>query len=442
MTTVTSTRTAGSTVSRLDNGLRVLTVPRPTDTMCAMLFVTVGARHETRENSGVAHMLEHLFFSGTPRWPSLRAIASEIDSWGCRFNAMTEKEYTAYYVYGAAEYVTPAIELIADLIHHAVVPPADVERERQVVLAELRARQDDQRQASRQLANLALYGDTPMGWETVGFADVLSQLGRDELMRFRAARYQPPHMILSVAGPVDHAAVTGLAARYFGTGPATAAPPIEPPEPAGYAAPINLATRRDSRLAQLWLIGPGPAYAQPEREMMAARMMNAILGSSMSSRLFSAVRERQGLCYGIRSTLNASSDVGAFLVATSVAPGRAGRLVASVLDEMGRLAADGPDQAEVAKARAIVKGTSALERQDITTLARLSAHELMQREVVRDRAEYNALADAVTGAEVIDAARRYLDPTTLRCVVAGPDETLPEITATDRLPVREWVRAD
>ena len=162
MTTRTTTGAAAATVGLLDNGLRVLTAPRAGDTMCATLFVTVGARHETRENSGVAHMLEHLFFSGTPRWPSLRAIASEIDSWGCRFNAMTEKEYTAYYVYGAAEYLTAAIELIADLIHHAVVPPADIERERQVVLAELRARQDNQRQASRQLANLALYGDTPM----------------------------------------------------------------------------------------------------------------------------------------------------------------------------------------------------------------------------------------------------------------------------------------
>jgi len=277
---------------------------------------------------------------------------------------------------------------------------------------------------------------------------VLSRLDRDELMRFRTARYQPPQMILSVAGQVDHADVTDLAGRYFDPGwqintdPATPTPPVEPPEPASYAAPINLATRRDSRLAHLWLVGPGPAYAQPEREMMAARLMNAILGSSMSSRLFTAVRERQGLCYGIRSTVDPSSDVGAFLVATSVAPDRAGRVVASVLEEMGRLAAEGPDQAELAKARAIVKGTSALDREDTTALARLSAFELMHRGVVRSRAERNALADAVTCPEVVDAARRYLDPATLRCVVAGPDETLPEITAAGCLPVDEWVRAD
>jgi predicted Zn-dependent peptidase len=427
----------GFAVDRLDNGLRVLSAQRPGDTMCAMLFVTAGSRYERRENSGVAHMLEHLFFSGTPRRPSLRVIAGEIDGWGCRFNALTDQEYTAYYIHGAAGYTEPAVELIADLIHHAVLPPADIERERQVIFTELRTRQDNQRQRSRQLANLALYGDAPMGWDTVGFPDVLERLDRDALMAFRAGLYQPARMILSVAGPVPHERVLSLAQRHFSADPGGGVA-VPEPEPAGYAPPTNIAAHRDSRLAHLWLSAPGPAYADPERDMMAARLMNAVLGTSMSSRLFTSVREQKGLCYSIRSTLDPCSDVGAFLVATGVAPGKAARLVESVVEEMVRLAEDGPTEAEMAKARAIVKGTSALDREDAAALARLSAFELMHRGFVRTRAERDALADALDPAEVTTAAKRHLNPAHLHCGVVGPPEVVANLAAADCLPSHEW----
>lgn len=431
----------GAMVTRFPNGLRVLTAPRPSDTMCVMLFVTAGSRYESREISGAAHMLEHLFFSGTERRPSMRTISSEIDSWGCRFNAITDKEYTAYYIHGATEHVERAVELVADLIHNAVLPPDDIERERKVIFAELRSREDSQRQVSRNLANLALYGDTPMGWETVGFPDVLNRLGREDLMLFRTALYQPRRMILSVAGPVDHDTFTALAEHHF-AGEHEGADTYDGPAPATYAPPGNITTDRASRQAHLWLVTPGPSYAQPEREMMAARLMNSVFGSSMSSRLFTSVRERQGLCYAIRSTLDPAAEVGAFLVATSVAPANAGLLVKSVNDEMTRLAAEGPTNAELAKARAIVKGTSVLEREDTAAVARLSAFELMQRGKVSSREDRDVLADSITFDEVVEAARRYLDPTAIRCAMAGPRAAVTALTDAGCLPSSEWITVE
>jgi predicted Zn-dependent peptidase len=427
----------GFPVTPLVNGVRALTAPRAGDTMCVMLFVTAGSRFESRENSGAAHMLEHLFFSGTARRPSLRMIAAEIDSWGCRFNALTDKEYTAYYIHGAAGNVEAALELIADLMHNAVLPPDDIERERKVIFAELRSRQDNLRQISRQLANRALYGDEPMGWETVGFTDVLSTLDRDQLMEFRHALYRGSRMIVSVAGPTPHDRLAALTERHFGTVPAAPDGPAVP-APASYAAPVNVSVPRDSRLAHLWLVGPGPTYADPEREMMAVRLMNAVFGSSMSSRLFTSVREDQGLCYSIRSTLDPCSDVGAFLVATAVAPDKAPQVVSSVTDEMARLAASGPTDAELAKARAIVKGTSALDREDAAALARFSAFELMHRGFVRTRAERDDLANSVTRDEVVEVTRRYLDPAGLRCAVAGPAEVVPRLVDAGCLASPQW----
>jgi predicted Zn-dependent peptidase len=249
-------------------------------------------------------------------------------------------------------------------------------------------------------------------------------------------------MIISVASPAPHEQIVALAERSFGAGLSCAdgAPPR--PAPAAYAAPVNVAVSRDSRLAHLWLAGPGPAYAEAERQMMAARLMNAVFGSSMSSRLFTAVREEQGLCYAIRSTLDPCSDVGAFLVATAVAPGNAARLIESVSAEMARLAADGPAAAEMTKARAIVKGTSALDREDAAALARLSAFELMHRGFVRSRAERDALADSITLAEVMEASRRYLDPAAMRCAVAGPPEVVRNLASAGCLPSGEWLSTE
>lgn len=424
-------------ISRFTNGFRAVTVPRTSDTMCAMIFVTAGSRFERRDNSGVAHMLEHLFFSGTERRPSLRAIASEIDSWGCRFNAITDREFTAYYIHGAVTYVEPAMRLLADLIHNAVLPAEDIERERKVIFAELRAREDNQRQLSRNLASIALYGDTPMGWDTVGFPDVLTALDRDDLARFRTELYRPDRMILSVVGPADHNPVAELAEQLFGS--ATPRTTVKRTPPAGeYAPPRNIVAERASRQAHLWLIAPGPSYLCTEREMMAARLMNSVFGSSMSSRLFTSVREQQGLCYAIRSTLDPAAEVGAYLVATSVAPDNAGRLVSSVAEQMRLMAKNGPTEEELATAKAIVKGTSVLEREDAAVLARLSGFELMQRAKVSSRADRDALTDAITMDEVVYAARRYLDPASVRCAVVGPAGAVRVLNDAGCLPSSEW----
>ena len=119
---LSSSQMAKAEISTLENGLTVLTVPGGTGSMSAMLFVGAGSRYETREVSGTAHFLEHLFFKGTPRRPTTLEIATEIDSLGCRFNAFTSEEYTAYFVKGAADYTEQAVDVIADMLQRPDPP--------------------------------------------------------------------------------------------------------------------------------------------------------------------------------------------------------------------------------------------------------------------------------------------------------------------------------
>ncbi len=401
----------------LDNGFRVVTVPGGYGSMCAMLFVAAGSRHESRSTSGAAHLLEHLFFSGTPRWPSMRAIAAEIDGWGCRFNALTDKEYTAYFIHGPTERAGDAVAMLAELIHNATLPAGDLERERRVVLAELRTGEDNPRVYCRRLANRALYGDTPMGWDSVGSPEVIRSLGRDDLLAFRTELYVPGQMMLALAGGTDHASNCAAAKEHFLAGDGH-----QPRRPAAVAyAPLeHVVAHRDIRQSHLCLTIPGPTYRHSEREMFTARFVNTVLGSSMSSRLFTSVRERQGLCYSIRSTLDPASDVGAFVIFTSTEPAKSDQVTGSIVAEMERLAADGPTDAELRKARAITKGTHLLEREDSSVLARLSAFELMQRGRISTREEKFAIVDDISAEEVTAAARHWLVPGELRCALVGP----------------------
>src|ERR1700730_4143975 len=223
-------------ISTLNNGLTVLTVPGGTGSMSAMLFVGAGSRYETREVAGTAHFLEHLFFKGTPRRPTTLDIATEIDSLGCRFNAFTSEEYTAYYVKGAAEYTEQAVDVIADMLRNALIPAEEVERERGVVLEEIKMYEDNPQAKVHQLIGRAIYGDTPLGWGVIGFPEVIQNVSRDEVVAYRKRFYAPARMTLVIAGNVTHELNLKLAQQYFADLPAQ---DIDRPLPGTFNLPVN-----------------------------------------------------------------------------------------------------------------------------------------------------------------------------------------------------------
>jgi predicted Zn-dependent peptidase len=404
-------------ISRLDNGLTVLTVPGGTGSMTAMLFVGAGSRYETREVSGTAHFLEHLFFKGTPRRPTTLQLATEIDSLGCRFNAFTSKEYTAYYVKGAAEYADAAVDVIADLLQHALIPAEEVERERGVVLEEMKMYEDNPRSKVQNLIDLVIYGDTPLGWDVVGFPEVISGVSRDQIMAYRESFYAPGRMTLVIAGNVTHATTERLARQHFAGLPER---PLDRALPGAFAEDRAGQDQREIQQANLAMALPGPSHSDPEREVVAARMMAAILGGSMSSRLFISVRERQGLCYSVHASLDMAADIGAIAIGTGTDPEKAATAVRSIVAEMDQLSADGVTAEEMEKGRAMLKGRYVLDREDSMSLAYLSAAELLYRGRVQTMEDYFAVVDSIAAEEVLAAARRYLAPERLRVALVGP----------------------
>ena len=405
-----------SQLSKLGNGLTVVTVPGDASAT-ALLFVGAGSRYETRETAGTAHFLEHLFFKGTPKRPTNLELATEIDSLGCGFNAFTSKESTAYFIRGAAEYMDQAVEIIADLLKNALIPPDEVERERGVILQEMRMYHDSPTAWSGRLAERLVYGDTPMGWDVVGFEEVIGGVSRDRICAYREAFYAPGRMILALAGPVDHVRALELAGRHFGDlRPA----PLSGFEPGRYGEERTAQDHRDVQQASIQITWPGPSIADGETALVETELATALLGGSMSSRLFSTVRERQGLCYSIHAGLSSNSDVGRFNISTGVDPSKAEQAVTSIVRELESFAAEGVTEEEAAKARALLKGRYVMSRESSMTLALTACHDLLQWGRVREREEIFAMVDAAGPAELQRAAKTWFDPAEIRLAVVGP----------------------
>jgi predicted Zn-dependent peptidase len=406
-----------SHISRLENGLTVLTVPGGTGSMSAMLFVGAGSRYETREVSGTAHFLEHLFFKGTPRRPTTLEIATEIDSLGCRFNAFTSEEYTAYFVKGAAEYTARAVDVIADMLRNALIPDEEVDRERGVVLEEMKMYEDNPQAKVFRLAAEVMYGDTPLGWGVLGFPEVISSVSRDQVLAYRMRFYAPGRMTLVISGNADHDESLRLANQHF----ADLAPQSLDEAAAGTFGEVGHRQQgRDVQQANVCLVMPGISHQQPQQDVVAARMMNAIFGGSMSSRLFISVRERQGLCYSVSSSLDMNADIGSVLVYTGTDPAKATTAVESIIGEMETMVAEGVTAEELEKGRAMLKGRYVLDREDSMAVGYLAAAELLYRGRVSSREEQFALIDAVTADAIQGAAAKYLQPDEIRSAVVGP----------------------
>jgi predicted Zn-dependent peptidase len=404
-------------VTRLDNGLTVLTVPGGSGSAAAMLFVGAGSRYETREVSGTAHFLEHLFFKGTPRRPTTLQIATEIDSLGARFNAFTSEEYTAYYVKGAADYTAKSVDVIADMLRNALIPEEEVDRERGVVLEEMKMYEDNPQAKVFRLLGEVMYGDTPLGWGVLGSKEVISTVSREQILDYRTSFYAPGRMTLVISGNAEHQQSLRLADEYFADLPPQ---PLKGALPGRFAELNHKQNARDVQQANIALAMPGISHAEPEAEVVAARMMSAIFGGSMSSRLFISVRERQGLCYSVSSSLDMNADIGSMLVYTGTDPAKAGTAVESIIREMETIVAAGVTKEEMEKGRAMLKGRYVLDREDSMAIGYLAAAEMLYRGKVSTREEQFALIDSVTADQVQEAARRYLKPEEIRSAVVGP----------------------
>jgi predicted Zn-dependent peptidase len=388
-------------ISTLANGLRVVTDPMPgLKTASVGVWVGAGARNETPEVNGIAHMLEHMAFKGTER-RNARAIAEEIEAVGGHLNAYTSRENTAYFARVMAEDVDLALDIVADILQHSLFEPAELERERTVIVQEIAQTNDTPDDVIFDHLQAVAFPDQPLGRSILGTTERVTGMRREQLWEFMAAHYRPSAMVLGAAGAVEHEHVVNLAEKWFS---GLRAAPAVAHDPARYGSGEYRA-ERDLDQAHLAIGFPGVAYDDPD--YYAMQVYATLLGGGMSSRLFQEVRENRGLAYSVYSFTSSFSDSGLFAVYAGASGENMEPLVPVIGEEMAKTAQKvGED--EVARARAQLKVGLMMSLESSSSRVEQVGRQLLifGRPISAD--EIAAAVDKVDAAAVIRCARRVL----------------------------------
>ena len=403
-------------VSRLGNGMRVVTDRMDSvETVSIGVWVGVGTRHEPAEVNGVAHMLEHMAFKGTERRSSL-AIAKEIEAVGGHVNAYTSREQTAYYAKVLAGDVPLALDILADILQHSAFDPAELERERAVILQEIGQAEDTPDDIVFDYFQECAFPDQGMGRPVLGRAEIIRRLDRGTIAGYMHQHYASGGMVLVAAGKVDHDQIVSLAERLFTALPEIADTRADAPRYRGG----DLRKVRDLEQVHVLLGFPGLAFGDPDYHALS--VLSVALGGGMSSRLFQEIREKRGLVYSIYSFVHAYSDSGLFGIYAGTGEAEVAELVPALCEEVRRMPA-GLDAEELERARAQLKAGLLMGLESTSARAEQQAHHMLLFGRPFDAAEIVRKIDAVDAAAVIRAARRIATgPLTLTAL--GPIDRL------------------
>jgi predicted Zn-dependent peptidase len=404
-------------ISTLPNGLRVLTEQMAHVRSATVgIWCDVGSAAEPSEQRGISHLLEHMVFKGTPR-RTAQTIAEEMDAVGGELNAMTDKETTCFYAHVVDRHLPLAVDVLADMLQHALCTADDLAREQQVVLEEIKMYDDSPGEVVHERFARALWRGANLGDPTIGYAHTVTAIERDDLLTWRATRYSPATVFVTAAGNVEHDAVVALVAEAFASFGGDALP--SPSERPRFTPALDVIVD-DTEQAYVLLGTPGLAMRDERR--YALSVLDTLLGGGMSSRLFQTVREQRALAYEIGTFQNGYRDAGLFGISAGCTPERAQECVDVIVDELDRLLHDGVTAREVDRAREHLKGNLTLSLEStFNRMSRLARNVLVHGRQISTE-EVEAAFDAVSVADVDALARDLLGSGQRGLCVLGPAE--------------------
>ena len=402
----------------LSNGLRVLTAPlEHAQSVTCYIMLAAGSRYENVANRGIAHFAEHMFFKGPERRPTAKDIALEVDRFGGEFNAFTSKEYTGYYIRCAGEQRDQALDVLVDMIRNSKFDPEELEREKGVIVEEMNMYFDTPRDYVSSVYDELLFGDNPLGWETLGTKETVTGATRDTFLDYISSWYKPARMVVGVAGMTGDDLLPRLEDLLGDIEPADTGQPV-PSAVERSTEPRVRIHSKDSDQANVCIGLPSYPLGHPDR--YALQLLGTVLGTGMSSRLFLEVRERRGLAYYVYALNSSYTDAGTLVSQAGVDLKRADEAVGVIAQEFKRLAEERVPDDELEKARALAKGRFVLQTESPNGLLLFG----LRREILEGRAaepaELLAGLDAVTVDDVHRVAQDVIGGQGLRLAVIGP----------------------
>lgn len=399
----------------LNNGIRVLSEKVPgCHSVSLGVWVNNGSRHESADNNGISHFIEHMLFKGTGR-RSAQDIAREVDSVGGLLNGFTSREFSCYFVRILSEKLTMAVDLLGDMICNASFSLDDIEKERRVILQEVAMIDDNPEESIHDQFSHRFWAGHPLGKPVIGTREIVGDLDRQQMLDFMSARYVGDNLCVVAAGGLEHDELVALVEKAFGDIPQGAVDSTT-------EAPV--VTRKvdikyqDFEQTHICLGVEG--LPQNHDERYGTYLLNTILGGNMSSRLFQKVREELALAYSVYSFHHNHSDSGSFVVYAGTSAEGAPEVVSAIIQELTRMKHEPVTSGELQSAKDYLKGSMLLAMESMDNrMSRLAKNELFLRNTGISLDKSRAMIDAVTIDTVQDLAQRLFINETLNLQIAG-----------------------
>jgi len=401
--------------SILDNGIRVISEEIPhVHSISIGIWVTCGSRYEDQTTNGTSHFIEHMLFKGTAK-RSAYDIAAAIDSVGGVMNAYTSKELTSFYIKIPDYHLPLAIDLLADIFQHSRFDPDEIEKEKSVVLQEIHLLEDSPDEYIHDFFEAQYWNGHCLGLPVLGTRQGVQAFSRDALLRFFNNRYHGRNLVLTAAGRLRHEDLVKSVRESFGLMDGNAFQNgNDVPEISAKVAVL------EKDLEQIHMMIGGPAPSAVSEDRYVSFVLNAILGGSMSSRLFQEIREKRGLAYAIHSYLTPYMDTGMLNIYAGTGPRDIGQVSGLILDELGRMGRELSADREIEGAKELIKGNFLLSMESTDTrMTRLAKNELCFGRSIPSE-EVVAGVDAVTGEDVRSLARESFNPSAMTVAAIGP----------------------
>jgi predicted Zn-dependent peptidase len=417
-------------VTRLNHGLRVATAEMPHMASVAVgLWVGVGGRYEPAEISGAAHFIEHLLFKGTVR-RSAKEISEAVEGVGGFLNAFTTEEHTCFYARAHVTRFRDLLDVLVDMFLNSRFLPADISKERDVIKEEIAMYRDQPAQLVHDVLHETLWPNHPLGRALTGTEKSLDHIRRADLLDFLRLNYSTANTLLVVAGPLRHSEVLRAFKKYAGKFRAGKKPSFAPVERQQAAPAVRLVTKK---IEQTQLALGIRACSHHDERRFALRVLNAIIGESMSSRLFQILREEKGLAYSVYSSWAFMEDTGAIVISAGLDHHDLEKSLRVIARELRKLGETSVGNAELRRARDFVIGQMELNLESTESQMNWLGESLLDYGKIVTPGEAKDRLLVVTAAAVRAAAREFLQPARLNLALVSPLENAGRLSEVLRL---------
>lgn len=401
--------------TELEGGVRVVTEKMPYVRSVSLgIWVDVGSRNESSAANGISHFIEHMVFKGTAKRTALE-IAQSLESLGGVLNAFTTRENTCYYVRVLDEHFDVAIDVLADILTGSLFDREELERERMVILEEIKDVFDTPSEVVHDHFAEILWNSHPLGQSILGIPQSVSGISRETILEYLKHNYTTDRVVVAASGNIDHDKLVDLVREKFSFEASGKNRSLQPPS---YGNGIRKTVPRDSAQTHVCLGLPTFSFADERKHPLL--LVNSILGGGMGSRLFQSLREKQGLAYTIYSTQDFYHDTGILSTYLGTESTKVVRAVESILKELADIKANSVSDEEVAAAKSQLRGNLLLALESTyNRMSRLARYELFLHSFSSVEKTV-ADIDAVSGDDIRGLLDDILDPEKIAMVALGP----------------------